>query len=850
MEVRHRRSARISALEASRICQVGEECTEQEREKGKQVVYFEDSDSGQELSTGKRRGNTKRKRKLRAVKDVAAVIPVERAVNPTHEQIIAISPEGPPSNNDSQFPLSTTINPPAERRLFELIIEILEKRDKQKVFAQPVDPEEADRYYEIVKVPMDFSTIKTKIHDGLYTTLDAFERDVFLIPTNAMFYNRQGTFYFKQGYAIYELARKVFYTVRHDPRNYEVSLAEIIPKPGRKPRSHSRAGRSNGTNTGGARRGRPTLHGSSSLARRNHSQRHHENVSDVTEESRRNSKPWKDFISQDESIASTVYDSSKQLVNVNQGGITFRESLLNYTKGMGPRVQTVADRKLLAASQVSARNSVFAATASGQQSLNPQNNAVNIPKLQDFYNNFPGRSTIPSPAINISTTLNVINNNPAFPTIPSRQISTFNSPKSQNLFNSLSSFPIFQSLPTNFCEKSDFHGSFRGESSNQNQSQNSTIQMGSIFPTTSVRDLNLPVNGVENYRNGLSAVDSGKFCNNNPSPDLVSRLHTSKLPEYICRNNNIFEDNSARSRAMMVANSNQASNCTHSSGARVAETRAITLPGPSYRVNPVPKWNQPNPALHPLKNQGRTAPAPVNGNSVSLLGHGMEWGKQNLGSNSFVAENLIMSTPGPGTVCLSATQSVLDWTRRNPDPYSSRDVKQLVEAPGTVHGINSAQASFSSHSLSTERQEMGPPSVVCGSKSAQPSSAPPWNQRNLNSHFLGRQNQSMNLPDVSYGVDLNQGGLLHVPNPECNQLKPFPPVIDMLGWQNQQQAGIGSLNQEGSFQREFPVPEEALVGQLGFCGRPTSVPPLSQNSIFFLLLRGFETSTSSIGVNR
>ncbi|RZC82625.1 hypothetical protein C5167_045411 [Papaver somniferum] len=812
MEVRHRRSARILALEASRICQG----TEQERDKGKQIDYFEDSDSSQEFSTGKRRGggSSKRKRKLRAVEDVAAaVIPVERVVNLTHEQIIAISSEGPPSNNDSNLSLPVTINRPAERRLFELIIDILEKRDKQKVFAQPVDPEEAEGYYEQIKVPMDFSTIKTKIHDGLYTSVDTFETDVMLIFTNAMHFNGEGTFYYKQAFAMYVLAHKVFYAVRNDRRNYEVVLAEIIPKPGRKPGSQNRAERSNGTNTGGARRGRPSLHGSSSLGRRTHSQKHQEKDSDVAEESRRNAKPWKDFISQEESIVSTVYDSSKQLVNVNQGGITYEESLRNYTKGMGERVQTVADRKLLLASQIGARNSLIAATASNQRSLNLQNNAVNMPKSQDFYNNFPSRSTTPSPAINFSTTLNVINNNPAFPTIPSR-ISTFGNPKSQNLFNSLSSLPVYQSLPTNFSGKSDSHGSFRGESSNQNQIQNSNIQMGSNFPTTGIRDFNLPLNGVENHSNGLAAVDSGKLCNSNPSPDLVSRL-----PEYVGRNNNISEDTSARFRAMMGANSKQASNGTHTSGARAAETRAINLPGPSYRVNPVPKWNQPSPAWQPLKNQGSTAPAPVNGNNVSLVGHGMEWGNQNLGSNSFGGENLIMSAPDPGTVGLAAMQPVLDWNRRNPVPYSSRDVKQLMEAQGAVHGINSAQASSSSHSLSTERQEMGPPapSVFYGAKSAQSSSAPQWIQRNFSSHSLGGQRQSLNLAGVGYGVDLNQGGFPSEPNPECNQLKPFPQVIDMLDWQNPQ-AGVSSLNQEGSFQREFPVPEGALVG---FCGRPT-----------------------------
>lgn len=67
------------------------------------------------------------------------------------------------------------------------------------------------------------------------------------------YYNIIDNLFFLQGYAIYELAKKAFYTVRNDPRNYEVALAEIIAKPGRKPGSHSRAAtngeKSNGANT-------------------------------------------------------------------------------------------------------------------------------------------------------------------------------------------------------------------------------------------------------------------------------------------------------------------------------------------------------------------------------------------------------------------------------------------------------------------------------------------------------------------------------------------------------------------------------------------------------------------------
>ncbi|CAN1147087.1 Bromodomain and PHD finger-containing protein 3 [Linum perenne] len=61
---------------------------------------------------------------------------------------------------------------------------------------------------------MDFATVRKKLGNGSYCTLEQFESDVFLICTNAMKYNSSDTIYHKQARAIQELATKKFEKMR------------------------------------------------------------------------------------------------------------------------------------------------------------------------------------------------------------------------------------------------------------------------------------------------------------------------------------------------------------------------------------------------------------------------------------------------------------------------------------------------------------------------------------------------------------------------------------------------------------------------------------------------------------
>lgn len=66
-------------------------------------------------------------------------------------------------------------------KLLDYLLKLLEKKDPQQFFAWPVTDSFAPGYSNIITQPMDFSTIKQKIDDHLYTNLSDF---VVSLPLN------------------------------------------------------------------------------------------------------------------------------------------------------------------------------------------------------------------------------------------------------------------------------------------------------------------------------------------------------------------------------------------------------------------------------------------------------------------------------------------------------------------------------------------------------------------------------------------------------------------------------------------------------------------------------------------
>ncbi|XP_045510702.1 bromodomain-containing protein 7-like isoform X2 [Colias croceus] len=82
-------------------------------------------------------------------------------------------------------------------RLLEQLLRNLEKRDPNQFFAWPVNDNFAPGYSTIIRRPMDFSTMKQKIDDNEYKSLNCFISDFKLMCNNAMKYNKPGTVYHK-----------------------------------------------------------------------------------------------------------------------------------------------------------------------------------------------------------------------------------------------------------------------------------------------------------------------------------------------------------------------------------------------------------------------------------------------------------------------------------------------------------------------------------------------------------------------------------------------------------------------------------------------------------------------------
>ncbi|KAJ8006867.1 hypothetical protein DPEC_G00111670 [Dallia pectoralis] len=79
--------------------------------------------------------------------------------------------------------------------LLRAVLDQLQEKDQAKIFAQPVDVKEVPDYLDHIKNTMDFSTMRQRINDQVYTNLDDFESDFNLIIFNCMKYNSKDTFF-------------------------------------------------------------------------------------------------------------------------------------------------------------------------------------------------------------------------------------------------------------------------------------------------------------------------------------------------------------------------------------------------------------------------------------------------------------------------------------------------------------------------------------------------------------------------------------------------------------------------------------------------------------------------------
>ncbi|KAF8904446.1 hypothetical protein CPB84DRAFT_1845394 [Gymnopilus junonius] len=83
------------------------------------------------------------------------------------------------------------------KALMEKLLQELESEPRSWAFRTPVDPLDVPDYFDIVKHPMDLSTIQHKISSNQYKAFDSFVDDVQLIFDNCRLYNPESTVYAK-----------------------------------------------------------------------------------------------------------------------------------------------------------------------------------------------------------------------------------------------------------------------------------------------------------------------------------------------------------------------------------------------------------------------------------------------------------------------------------------------------------------------------------------------------------------------------------------------------------------------------------------------------------------------------
>lgn len=94
------------------------------------------------------------------------------------------------------------------------VLKVLQSHQHGWVFNSPVDPVELGLpdYFEVIKRPMDLGTIRKKLENGCYHTLEEFEGHAHLTFDNAMLYNPQGS-------VVYNMAEEMKAKFAHDFEN-------------------------------------------------------------------------------------------------------------------------------------------------------------------------------------------------------------------------------------------------------------------------------------------------------------------------------------------------------------------------------------------------------------------------------------------------------------------------------------------------------------------------------------------------------------------------------------------------------------------------------------------------------
>ncbi|KAK6628515.1 hypothetical protein RUM43_002330 [Polyplax serrata] len=94
--------------------------------------------------------------------------------------------------------------------------ELISAKDTNAIFMEPVDLKEVPDYTDVVKHPMDLSTIKYKIDNFQYSSVDDLEMDFNLMISNCLAYNAKDTIFYRAGIRMRDQGGSIIKSARKD----------------------------------------------------------------------------------------------------------------------------------------------------------------------------------------------------------------------------------------------------------------------------------------------------------------------------------------------------------------------------------------------------------------------------------------------------------------------------------------------------------------------------------------------------------------------------------------------------------------------------------------------------------
>ncbi|CAG9815203.1 unnamed protein product [Phaedon cochleariae] len=100
------------------------------------------------------------------------------------------------------------------------VLDLIQAKDTNEIFTEPVDLDEVPDYTTVVTEPMDLSTMRTKLDEGQYPDLNTLEKDFDLMIANCLAYNNRDTVFYRAGIKMRDQCGVIF---RHAKKELEAA---------------------------------------------------------------------------------------------------------------------------------------------------------------------------------------------------------------------------------------------------------------------------------------------------------------------------------------------------------------------------------------------------------------------------------------------------------------------------------------------------------------------------------------------------------------------------------------------------------------------------------------------------